>query len=149
MTISDLPAINASLNVVSSVFISSGWCLIRRGYWRGHIACMVTAVLASLLFLVSYVTYHWHVGEHSTRFSAQGIVRYFYFTMLISHIVLAFITVPLVTLTVIPACRRRWERHKRIARWTLPIWLYVSITGVLVYLMLYKWFPPPHLATSP
>ena len=146
LRISDLPAINASLNFVSTIFISMGWYLIRRGHWRRHIACMITAVISSTVFLASYVTYHVHVGERSTQFTAQGIVRYLYFAMLISHILLAFATVPLVILTLVPAFRRRWQRHKRIARWTMPIWLYVSVTGVLVYFMVYKWFPPPNLA---
>lgn len=144
--ISDLPAINASLNLVSTIFISVGWYLIRRGYWRQHIACMITAVISTTLFLVSYVTYHYHVGEHSTRFAEQGMIRYLYFSILISHVLLAFVTLPLVILTLTPAFRRRWDRHRRIGHWTMPIWLYVSVTGVLVYLMLYKWFPPPHLA---
>ena len=146
ISISDLPSINASLNFVSTVFIATGWYLIRRGQWRRHIACMITAVLSSTLFLAGYVTYHFHVGEHSTRFTAQGIVRYLYFAMLISHILLAFVTLPLVILTLVPVFRRRWDRHKRIARWTMPIWLYVSVTGVLVYFMVYKWFPPANLA---
>lgn len=146
MTISDLPALNASLNFVSTVFISCGWYLIRRGHWRRHIACMITAVISSTLFLVGYVTYHLHMGEQSTRFTAQGIVRHLYFAMLISHILLAFVTLPLVIFTLVPVFRRRWERHARIARWTMPIWLYVSVTGVLVYFMVYKWFPPPNLA---
>ena len=142
MTITDLPAINASLNLISTIFISCGWYLIRRGHWRRHIACMIAAVLSSTFFLTGYVIYHAHVGERSTQFTAQGIIRPLYFAMLISHIVLAAMTLPLVILTLVPAFRRRWERHTRIARWTMPIWLYVSITGVLVYLMVYKWFPP-------
>jgi uncharacterized membrane protein YozB (DUF420 family) len=146
MTISDLPAMNASLNFVSTIFISTGWYLIRRGHWRRHIACMITAVISSTLFLVGYVIYHLHMGEQSTRFTAQGIVRHLYFAMLVTHILLAFVTLPLVILTLVPVFRRRWERHTRIARWTMPIWLYVSITGVLVYFMVYKWFPPPNLA---
>jgi len=146
MTVSDLPAINASLNLVSTVFISTGWYLIRRGAWRRHIACMITAVISSSLFLVGYVVYHIHMGERSTHFSAGGFVAAIYFPMLISHILLAFVTLPLVILTLIPVFRRRWDRHRRIARWTMPIWLYVSVTGVLVYLMLYQWFPPPNLA---
>src|ERR1700692_4267300 len=93
LRISDLPAINASLNFVSTIFISMGWYLIRRGHWRRHIACMITAVISSTVFLASYVTYHVHVGERSTQFTAQGIVRYLYFAMLISHILLAFATV--------------------------------------------------------
>lgn len=146
MTVSDLPAINASLNLVSTVFISTGWYLIRRGAWRRHIACMITAVISSSLFLVGYVVYHVHMGERSTHFSAGGFVAGIYFPMLVSHILLAFVTLPLVILTLIPAFRRQWDRHRRIARWTMPIWLYVSVTGVLVYLMLYQWFPPPNLA---
>jgi len=149
MTVSDLPAINASLNLVSTVFISTGWYLIRHGAWRRHMACMITAVISSTIFLVGYVIYHVHVGEKSTHFAAQGMVRPLYFAMLISHVLLAFTTLPLVILTLIPVFRRRWDRHRRIARWTIPIWLYVSITGVLVYLMLYKWFPPPNLAPGP
>jgi putative membrane protein len=146
LKVSDLPAINASLNFVSTIFISTGWYLIRRGHWRRHIACMITAVTSSTLFLAGYVIYHIHVGERSTQFTAHGIVRQLYFAMLISHILLAFVTLPLVILTLIPVFRRRWDRHKRIARWTMPIWLYVSVTGVLVYLMVYKWFPPANLA---
>ena len=146
MTISDLPAINASLNFISTVFISTGWYLIRHGAWRRHMACMITAVIASTFFLVGYIVYHVHVGEKSTHFTAQGMVRSLYFAMLISHVLLAFVTLPLVILTLMPTFRRRWDRHRRIARWTIPIWLYVSVTGVLVYLMLYKWFPPPNLA---
>jgi putative membrane protein len=107
---------------------------------------MITAVLSSTLFLVGYVIYHAHVGERSTQFTAQGAVRYFYFAMLISHILLAFTVLPLVVLTLIPVFRRRWDKHTRIARWTMPIWLYVSVTGVLVYFMVYKWFPPQNLA---
>ena len=145
-SISDLPAINASLNFVSTVFISAGWYLIRHGAWRRHVACMVIALISSTFFLVGYIVYHAHVGEKSTHFSAGGLVAMIYFPMLISHIVLAFVTLPLVIITLIPVFRRRWDRHRRIARWTMPIWLYVSVTGVLVYLMLYKWFPPPNLA---
>ena len=145
-SISDLPAINASLNFVSTVFISAGWYLIRHGAWRRHVACMVIALISSTFFLVGYIVYHAHVGEKSTHFAAGGLVAMIYFPMLISHVVLAFVTLPLVIMTLIPVFRRRWDRHRRIARWTMPIWLYVSVTGVLVYLMLYKWFPPRNLA---
>jgi putative membrane protein len=145
-TISDLPAINATANFVSTVFISAGWFLIRRGAWRAHIVCMVTAVISSSFFLAGYLIYHAHVGEKSTHFTAGGGVAAIYFTLLISHILLAFFTLPLVIATLVPALRRRWDKHRRIARWTMPIWLYVSVTGVLVYLMLYQWFPPPNLA---
>ncbi len=146
MTISDLPAMNASLNAISTVFISLGWYFIRRGFWRRHIACMITAVCSSTVFLACYLTYHFHVGEKSTHFTAPGIIAPIYFTMLISHIFLAFVTLPLVIVTLVPVFRRRWDKHRRIAKWTMPIWLYVSVTGVLVYLMLYRWFPPPSLA---
>lgn len=146
MTISDLPATNALLNAGSAVFISLGWYFIRRGFWRRHIACMITAVATSTAFLVGYLTYHFHVGEKSTHFTAPGIVRPIYFTILISHVLLAFLILPLVIATLVPVFRRRWEIHRRIGKWTMPIWLYVSVTGVLVYLMLYRWFPPASLA---
>jgi len=146
LSIRDLPAVNASLNLVSAVFISMGWYLIRRGAWRRHMACMITAVVSSTFFLVGYIVYHAHVGEKSTHFAAGGIIAWIYFPMLISHVLLAFVTLPLVIVTLVQVFRRRWDRHRRIARWTIPIWLYVSVTGVLVYFMLYKWFPPPNLA---
>ena len=144
MTISDLPAINASFNLVSTLFIASGWYLIRRGAWRRHMACMIVAVISSVFFLVGYIVYHVHVGEKSSGYT--GWIAAIYFPILASHVLLAFVTLPLVILTLIPVFCRRWDRHRRIARWTIPIWLYVSVTGVLVYLMLYKWFPPPSLA---
>jgi uncharacterized membrane protein YozB (DUF420 family) len=137
MTIADLPALNAALNFVSTVFISSGWYYIRRNYWQRHVVCMVIAVISSTFFLISYLIYHAHVGEKSSHFAGQGLVREFYFAMLISHILLAFVTLPLVIATLVPVFQRRWDKHRRIARWTMPIWLYVSVTGVLVYLMLY------------
>jgi putative membrane protein len=143
-SISDLPAINASLNVVSTIFISTGWYFIRHGAWRRHMVCMITAVVSSTFFLVGYITYHVNVGEKSSGYT--GWIAAIYFPILASHVLLAFVTLPLVILTLIPVFRRRWDRHRRIARWTIPIWLYVSVTGVLVYLMLYKWFPPPSLA---
>jgi putative membrane protein len=107
MSVSDLPAVNASLNLVSTVFISMGWYLIRHGAWRRHMACMITAVISSTFFLAGYIIYHAHVGEKSTAFTAQGIVRPVYFAMLISHILLAFVTLPLVILTLIPVFRRQ------------------------------------------
>lgn len=144
MSISDLPAINASLNFVSTIFISAGWWLIRRGHWRQHIVCMIAAVITSTLFLAGYLVYHANVGEKSSGY--HGVIAWVYFPMLITHILLAFVTLPLVIATLVPVFRRRWERHRAIARWTMPIWLYVSVTGVLVYLMLYRWFPPSNLA---
>jgi uncharacterized membrane protein YozB (DUF420 family) len=140
MSISDLPAINASLNLISTIFISMGWYFIRRGAWRRHMVCMITAVISSVCFLVCYITYHAAVGEKSSGYT--GWFAAVYFPILASHVLLAFVTLPLVILTLVPVFRRRWDRHRRMARWTIPIWLYVSVTGVLVYLMLYKWFPP-------
>ncbi|MGI8958055.1 MAG: DUF420 domain-containing protein [Chthoniobacterales bacterium] len=146
MTISGLPAVNASLNAISTVLISLGWWLIRRGFWRQHIACMITALVSSSLFLTGYLVYHAHAGEKSSGY--HGLIAWFYFPMLISHVLLAFVTLPLVIMTLIPVFRRRWDKHRRIARWTMPIWLYVSVTGVLVYLVLYRWFPPASLALA-
>jgi putative membrane protein len=143
-SISDLPAINASLNLVSTVFISMGWYFIRHGAWQRHMTCMITALVSSAFFLVGYITYHVHVGEKSSGYT--GWIAAIYFPLLASHVLLAFVTLPLVILTLVPVFRRRWDRHRRIARWAIPIWLYVSVTGVLVYLMLYKWFPPSNLA---
>jgi putative membrane protein len=146
MSVSDLPALNATFNLVSTIFISMGWCFIRRGAWRRHMACMITALVSSVCFLAGYITYHAHVGEKSSGYT--GWLAAVYFPMLASHVLLAFVTLPLVVLTLVPVFRRRWDRHRRIARWTVPIWLYVSVTGVLVYLMLYRWFPPPNVMQS-
>jgi uncharacterized membrane protein YozB (DUF420 family) len=101
---------------------------------------MITAVVSSACFLVGYIVYHARVGEKSSGY--KGLIAAVYFPMLASHVLLAFVTLPLVIVTLVQVFRRRWDRHRRIARWTVPIWLYVSVTGVLVYLMLYKWFPP-------
>src|SRR6267154_3439241 len=105
---------------------------------------MITALVSSSLFLTGYIIYHVNVGEKSSGYT--GLTAWLYFPMLISHVLLAFVTLPLVILTLIPVFRRRWEKHRRIAKWTMPIWLYVSVTGVLVYLMLYQCFPPASLA---
>lgn len=137
---SDLPALNATFNLVSTLFISLGWYFIRRGAWRRHMVCMIIALGSSICFLIGYLTYHARVGEKSSGYT--GWVAAIYFPILASHVLLAFVTLPLVILTLVPVFRRKWDRHKRVARWTIPIWLYVSVTGVLVYLMLYQWFPP-------
>jgi len=107
-------------------------------------ACMITAVISSTAFLAGYIVYHAHVGEKSSGYT--GWLAAIYFPLLASHVLLAFVTVPLVIITLIQVFRRRWDRHRRIARWAIPIWLYVSVTGVVVYLMLYRWFPPANLA---
>jgi putative membrane protein len=140
VTISDLPAVNASLNCISTIFISAGWFWIRRNVWQRHVPCMIAAIISSTLFLAGYIVYHLHAGEKSSGY--RGLMAAIYFPMLASHVLLAFVTVPLVIFTLVPVFQRRWDRHRRIGRWTMPVWLYVSVTGVLVYLMLYKWFPP-------
>ena len=141
MSISDLPAVNASLNAITTVFILFGWFFISRNRIPQHITCMVAAVLSSTVFLSCYLYYHLHT-QIVTKFPDIGLPRYIYLFILLTHILLAFAVPPLVILTVIPAIRARFDRHRRIARWTLPIWLYVSVTGVLVYMMLYQWFAP-------
>jgi uncharacterized membrane protein YozB (DUF420 family) len=131
-----LPALNAALNAVASVLLVTGYVLIRRRRVAAHRACMVTALAVSAAFLTSYLIYHYQVG--SVPFQGTGPVRTVYFTVLISHTILAA-TVPfLVAVTVSRALRRRFPAHRRIARWTLPIWLYVSVNGVVVYWMLYQ-----------
>jgi uncharacterized membrane protein YozB (DUF420 family) len=136
VTVSDLPALNATLNATSAVLLTTGWILIRRGRIAQHRAVMIAAVCTSVLFLISYLVYHAQVG--SVRFTRQGPIRAVYFTILLTHTVLAAAIVPLVLVTLTRGLRARYERHRRIARWTMPIWLYVSVTGVIVYLMLYQ-----------
>lgn len=132
-----LPAVNAGLNGSCALLLTLGWVLIRSGRWRGHAACMIAAVLVSTLFLASYLFYHFQVG--SVPFRGVGPVRFVYFTVLLSHTLLAtFGVVPLVVLTLTHALRRRFDKHRRIARVTFPIWWYVSVTGVVIYLMLYR-----------
>jgi uncharacterized membrane protein YozB (DUF420 family) len=130
------PALNATLNGVSAVLIATGHFLIHRGKVQLHRTFMIAAVVTSSLFLISYLYYHAHVG--SVRFPGQGWVRPVYFALLISHTLLAAVVVPLVLLSLTAGLRGRFERHRRVARWTYPIWLYVSVTGVVVYLMLYQ-----------
>ena len=133
--LSDLPTVDAALNATSAVLLTLGFIFIRRGNVRAHKACMLSAVGTSTLFLACYLTYHYFHG--TTRFTGQGLVRPLYFTILISHTVLAVVIVPLILTTLYRALRGRFELHRRIARWTLPAWLYVSVTGVVVYWMLY------------
>jgi uncharacterized membrane protein YozB (DUF420 family) len=130
------PVINASLNGASAVLITTGRMLIARRKVRLHRACMITAVITSSLFLTSYLFYHAHV--RSVHFPGQGWVRPVYFTILISHTLLAAAVVPLVLLSLNYGLRERFDRHRRISRWTFPVWLYVSVTGVVVYVMLYR-----------
>jgi putative membrane protein len=146
MSISDLPLLNASLNALSTVFIIAGISFIKSEMKQAHILSMIAALITSTLFLTSYVIYHAAKDGVVTRFTEQGWPKTLYMTILWTHIPLAVLTVPLVLMTIIPAFQARYDKHRRIARWTFPIWLYVSVTGVLVYLMLYVWFPPAPVA---
>lgn len=139
MTFHDLPRLNAVLNGTSALFLLAGYACIRQRKITAHRACMVTALVSSCLFLVSYLIYHAEAG--TTRFTGQGWIRPLYFTILTTHTFLAAIIVPLVILTLRRALRAEFPRHARIARWTLPIWLYVSATGVAIYFMLYVLYP--------
>src|SRR3989338_4297735 len=136
MDITILPTINASLNATSALLLILGYFLIRQRAITGHTICMLLACGTSALFLVSYLYYHYHHG--ATHFPGQGLVRLFYFVILISHTIFAVVIVPLVGTTLFHAFRSRFEKHKAIARITLPIWIYVSVTGVVVYWMLYR-----------
>lgn len=139
ITVSDLPAVNATLNGLAGILLLVGFVSIRRRRVDRHRAAMISALTVSMLFLVTYLFYHYHAG--STRFTGQGWVRPVYFVILISHTVLAAAIVPLVLVTLYRALRGDFVRHRRIARITFPVWLYVSVTGIVVYLMLYQLFP--------
>ncbi len=137
---------NAALNGTTAALITTGRVLIRRGRVMAHRACMIAAVICSAGFLGSYVWYHAHVGN--VRFQGQGAVRPVYFAILISHTLLAAVVVPLVIVTLTRGLRARFDRHRAIARWTYPIWLYVSITGVVIYVMLYHIYAAPNVAAG-
>ncbi len=139
MELHDLPALNATLNGLAAVWLAAGYVMIRRGRINAHRFCMLAAVATSTVFLVSYLIYHAQAG--STRFMSHGWIRPVYFAILISHTVLAAAIVPLVLVTLYRAFRKRFVRHRRIARWTWPLWIYVSVTGVVIYLMLYHLDP--------
>jgi uncharacterized membrane protein YozB (DUF420 family) len=136
--ISDLPALNATLNAVSAAFLLTGYILIRRGDRVLHKRCMLGALVASTLFLTSYVIYHANTG--SRPFPGTGAVRLVYFAILITHVILAATILPLALVTVTRGLRSDFARHIRIARWTFPLWVYVSVTGVVIYLMLYQMY---------
>jgi putative membrane protein len=140
VNIHSLPALNACLNTSSTAFLLAGYYFIRNGNRRAHRVMMLTALVCSALFLTSYLVYHAHVG--SVRFTGEGTVRAVYFTILISHTILAVVLPILAGVTLFRALRERFDRHRAIARWTLPVWLYVSVTGVVIYVMLYQWYPP-------
>ena len=137
-----LATTNAILNATATVLLIVGYVLIRRGRERAHMRTMLAAFLVSVVFLISYLAYHvWPVGAETTRFSGQGVMRIVYLTILVSHIVLAMLVPPLAVTTIVLGLRGSRKKHRRVARITFPIWLYVSITGVLVYLMLYHLYP--------
>ena len=136
MSVTDLPALNATLNASSTVLLVTGYVFIRRGDRRKHKACMIAALVMSALFLTSYVIYHAQVG--SVPFKRTGWIRTVYFVVLIPHVILAAAIVPPILITVSRGLSAKYDKHRRIARWTLPVWLYVSVTGVVVYLMLYQ-----------
>jgi putative membrane protein len=136
LTVHDLPTLNAVLNALSTVLLSVGYLLIRRQKIAAHRAVMIAALVSSALFLTSYLVYHAQVG--SVRFPGQGGVRTLYLSILLTHTVLAAAVPVLALITLSRALRRRFPAHRRIARWTLPIWLYVSVTGIVVYWMLYR-----------
>ena len=134
-------SLNASLNAASALCLLAGYIAVRRRRIPIHRACMTAALACSAAFLISYVAYHLQVG--SVRFQGQGLIRPIYFTLLFSHTILAVVIVPLVIITVRRALRRQFELHRRIARWTLPLWFYVSVTGVIIYFLLYHLYATP------
>jgi len=134
--VSQLPAVNAALNSLSAILLVAGYLFIKSRNVRAHKRCMLAAFASSILFLVSYLIYHYQVG--SVPFQGQGGIRLVYFTILLTHTILATTVVPLALVTLFRAFKERFDAHRRIARWTFPIWLYVSVTGVIVYWMLYR-----------
>jgi uncharacterized membrane protein YozB (DUF420 family) len=136
----DIPLMNATLNAVSGVLLLAGWLFIKSNRTRPHIVCMSCALVTSTAFLVGYVANHILNGVRYFHGPAS-LKFYFYGPLLTTHTILAVVTVPMVICTVIPALKARYDKHRRIARWTWPIWMYVSVTGVIVYLMLYRWYP--------
>ena len=136
MSVHDLPAVNASLNALSGTLLLIGYVLIRQRRIETHRKVMIAAFITSSIFLVCYLVYHAQVG--SVRFTRQGFVRPLYFTVLVTHVTLAAAVLPLALVTLSRGLKARYARHRTIARWTFPIWLYVSVTGVLVYVLLYQ-----------
>jgi len=141
LAIHPLATLNAVLNAVATLLLAAGWLFIARGHWRAHRAAMVAAFLVSACFLVSYLTYHYLVGHVS--FAGQGTVRLVYLGILLTHIVLAVAVPFLAIATFVLAWRGKWRQHRLLGRVTLPIWLYVSVTGVVIYAMVYHLYPAP------
>ena len=142
MTIQDLPLINASLNALATVFLTLGYFFIRKGNKTAHKKCMISAFITSAVFLNCYLIYHFNT-EVVTRFVNPSWFRPIYLVILVTHVILAIVILPLIFMTLNRALKARYELHKKIAKWTWPIWMYVSITGVLIYLLLYQIFPQP------
>ena len=136
LEVTDLPEVNATLNAIAALLLTIGYIYIRRGQTQEHRLCMLAAFATSALFLASYLVYHFNVG--SVAFTGQGTIRTVYFTILISHIILAIAILPMAIVTLLRALRGQFESHRRLAKWTVPLWLYVSVTGVVVYWMLYQ-----------
>jgi putative membrane protein len=147
LPLSSLPALNASLNAACTVFLLLGYFFIRHKRIFQHRVCMIIAFICSTIFLVSYLYFHFHAGI--IRFGGQGAIRPVYFTLLISHTFLAVVNLPLVLITLSFALREKFSSHRRIARWTYPIWLYISVTGVIIYWLLYIAYTPIGLASLP
>lgn len=140
MTTADLPALNATLNATVTLLLVAGFAFVRRNNVPAHKMCMIAAFGVSCVFLASYVTYHAIHG--STKFTQTGPIRHVYFTILVTHVILAAAIVPMVLITLVRGLRGHIHKHRRLARWTWPLWLYVAVTGVVVYLMLYQWYAP-------
>jgi putative membrane protein len=145
MSIYDLPAVNASLNGLSAILLAAGFIFIRQKKVTAHRNCMISAFCVSVIFLICYLTYHGYLAivlhKGPTRFLNPAWFRPIYLTILITHTILALVIVPLILITLFRAWRERFDKHKKIAHWTLPLWMYVSVTGVIVYLLLYQIFP--------
>lgn len=141
MSAADLPALNAGLNATATILLLAGFAFIKNERKVAHRNCMAAAFLVSCIFLVTYVLHKILVRGVHTPFGGEGAVRAFYYVMLATHIILAIVIVPLILVTITHAVRANFEKHRAWARWTFPLWLYVSVTGVLVYFMLYQWFP--------
>ena len=148
MTVQDLPFINACLNGLATVFLTLGFVFIKKGNKIAHRNCMISAFVTSAVFLACYLTYHINTSA-VTRFVEPAWFRPIYLVLLLTHVVLAVVILPLIFITLSRALKERFEQHRKIARWTWPLWMYVSITGVLIYLLLYQVFPQPKPVQPP
>jgi putative membrane protein len=147
MQLADLPTLNAILNFTATILLVSGWICIKNRKVAAHITLMILALLVSAAFLTSYLIYHFNTEPF--RFPVTNWIRYAYFTLLFTHVVAAIANLPMIIMTVIPAASRKFDKHKRIARWTFPVWLYVSVTGVVVYVMCYQITYPKEYTQPP